>query len=90
MSILIPRHLAEQLAAEEDAKRQQEAYQANQDEYYEKHHLCPSCHGEPGERTCVGYICVSGDWENFSDENTVWCPCGWKGIVHDLVPGEPK
>ena len=54
----------------------------NYEKYRENHIYCPKCGGENHEETTIGYIVIG---ENFKDRNKVKCPCGFYGIVHDLV-----
>jgi hypothetical protein len=54
------------------------------DMYYPKHCCCPSCGSDSIETTCVGYMFE--DIETAKDGNRATCGCGWRGIVHDLVP----
>lgn len=54
-----------------------------EDIYYSKHRYCPQCGGNAYMATMVGYNFES--LETYKDKNRVTCPCGWKGIVHDLV-----
>jgi len=53
--------------------------------YYAIHFRCPKCGGINIESSTVGYIPLGGDFE-FKDENWAKCDCGWRGIIHDLVP----
>lgn len=34
----------------------------------------------------MGYIMVIGREDQYKDENTAVCKCGWDGIVHDMLP----
>lgn len=52
--------------------------------YYPQHCCCPSCGSNNIETTCVGY--KFNDIETAKDCNRAICGCGWRGIVHDLVP----
>jgi hypothetical protein len=56
------------------------------DMYYLMHCRCPSCGSNNIASTCVGY--AFNDIETAKDENRAMCGCGWRGIVHDLVPQE--
>lgn len=55
------------------------------EDYYEEHAVCPQCGGDRGElaTTCMGPL-------GSEDRNHAWCPCGWQGRVHDLVPAGVK
>lgn len=55
------------------------------DDYYERHAVCPNCGGDGGDmmQTCMGPLCGQ-------DRNHCVCQCGWRGIVHDLVPAGVK
>ena len=59
----------------EDRRREQARERA---EYNRLHDVCPQCGSDDFEVTCMG---VTGS----KDTNRVNCPCGWKGIVHDMV-----
>jgi|JI10StandDraft_1071094.scaffolds.fasta_scaffold793794_2 hypothetical protein len=54
--------------------------------YYPQHCCCPTCGGCNLETTCVGYMFK--DLETAEDSNKATCECGWRGIVHDLVPAK--
>jgi len=49
--------------------------------YCKQHKCCPRCGGQSITRTLSGNIS-----EPLADRNSAVCDCGWKGIVHDLVP----
>lgn len=34
----------------------------------------------------MGYIMVIGREDQYKDDNTAVCKCGWDGIVHDMLP----
>lgn len=51
------------------------------EKYYKQHQCCPRCGGQSITRTLSGNIS-----EPLADRNSAVCDCGWKGIVHDLVP----
>ena len=51
-------------------------------EYRDAHSACPACGHDDVEQTCGGAVMFRGD----EDHNHATCPCGWKGIVHELVP----
>lgn len=53
-------------------------------EHGEAHAVCPLCGSDGYIQTCVGII--GGPTESRPDTNRCECPCGWVGIVHDLVP----
>ncbi len=54
-------------------------------EYRKLHVLCPGCGSEDVAHTCVGHLMVN--WTRYRDDNRASCAhCGWRGIVHDLVP----
>lgn len=48
-------------------------------DYQAKHAACPQCGSTDIEQTCMGFF---GD----EDHNRAVCVCGWRGIVHDMVP----
>ncbi len=52
--------------------------------YYVKHAACPKCGSTSNEQTCAGFAMFGRETD--IDGNRVRCECGWKGIVHDLVP----
>lgn len=49
--------------------------------YHKQHQCCPKCGGQSITRTHGGYIGAPP-----IDCNNAVCDCGWRGIVHDLVP----
>ena len=51
--------------------------------YNENHRRCPDCSGLELETTLMGCIQMTDD---HVDSNYAYCSCGWKGIVHDLLP----
>jgi predicted RNA-binding Zn-ribbon protein involved in translation (DUF1610 family) len=58
--------------------------------YYLLHAVCPNCKQDNIEQTCVGYF-MSEDGPKNRDGNRATCGnCGWRGIVHDLVPMPKK
>lgn len=58
-------------------------------EYTWLHCCCPECGGDHHEQTCIGFLFTSV--ETTEDRNSSRClDCGWSGIVHDLVPTEPR
>lgn len=61
----------------------EEEKEKQQDLYYSNHLYCPQCGGENYMYTMVGYVFEK--LETYKDKNRVTCPCGWKGIVHDLT-----
>jgi hypothetical protein len=55
--------------------------------YYKSHARCPDCKATRSTtQTYMGYIMVIGREEDYKDENRSECRCGWKGIVHDMLP----
>lgn len=54
------------------------------DRYHRMHCVCPKCGGKEIESTTIGYVIHDADTGR--DENPAFCRCGWKGIVHDLLP----
>jgi len=48
--------------------------------YYKQHLCCPRCGGRSITRNTLS---STGE---LLDRNNAVCDCGWKGIVHDLVP----
>lgn len=61
-------------------ERRAEAYRA----YRKLHERCPQCGGNNIETTCVGYIMA--DPSTYENRNRATCQCGWRGVVHDMVP----
>jgi len=56
-------------------------------QYHNNHKRCPSCGGEDYSSTLVGYVLNMNDKENYKNKNHIEClDCGFKGIIHDLVP----
>ena len=56
-------------------------------EYHEKHKRCPICGGEHYSSTLIAYVLDMNNKESYKDKNHIEClGCGYKGIVHDLVP----
>jgi hypothetical protein len=54
-------------------------------EQYDKlHAVCPVCKSASIEVSCVG--CLMDNLETARDANRAQCECGWRGIVHDMVP----
>lgn len=50
--------------------------------YRMNHRCCPVCGDDNIETTCMGFL-------GLVDRNKAGCGCGWKGIVHDMVPPKP-
>lgn len=55
-----------------------------QEEYYLQHTNCPNCIDGDYSTTDM-LVKFTGD-DDFIDNNRVTCTCGWKGLVHDLIP----
>jgi len=55
------------------------------EEYYKKHEVCPKCGGKDNIQTLVGCIARDNDWTKVIDTNDVFCHCGWKGKIHQMV-----
>jgi hypothetical protein len=53
--------------------------------YASMHRVCPQCGGVDIETTCIGMIYAPGV-KHMQDTNRAACHCGWRGIVHDLLP----
>ena len=59
----------------------------DRDHYYRMRRCCPRCKGKRIYQTYVGYVFDFDHPESFRDDNEATCQgCGWKGVVHDLVP----
>lgn len=58
-------------------------------EYENQHQVCPDCGSKSIESTTIGYIVPNGDYTNHKDNNAARCGCGWKGVVHNLLPFTP-
>ena len=56
--------------------------------YYERHACCPNCHTMDFESTTMAYFHGSND--TIYDPNRVYCICGWKGRVYELIPKEER
>ncbi len=56
-----------------------------QKEYYYNHSYCPNCGSGEYSSTLMCFHFDLNHPENYKDENIIECPCGWKGITHDLV-----
>lgn len=55
--------------------------------YSKAHQRCPQCKATRSTtQTYVGYIMVIGSEDQHRDKNEAVCRCGWKGIVHDMLP----
>lgn len=52
-------------------------------QYYDSHKYCPACGSDKYSTTYMGYLFTN--LNEFKDENSVRCECGWEGIHHDLV-----
>lgn len=54
-------------------------------DYYEQHAVCPRCFSRDKalEQGTVGTLL---DY----DQNRATCDCGWRGIVHELIPKQPE
>ena len=64
-----------------------EKYNQFMAEYQKQHRVCPNCGSRNYTMTLVGYIFDETHPEDYKDENVCCCNnCGWRGIVHDLVP----
>lgn len=56
-------------------------------EYNDSHKCCPKCGSDKNTQTLMAFPLDLNNPEKYKDENRVTClNCGWKGIVHDLVP----
>lgn len=53
-------------------------------QYHNIHRCCPTCGSQDVETTCKGVIFT--DLQTAVDNNRAVCACGWRGIVHELVP----
>lgn len=49
-------------------------------EYILAHTCCPACGSEHVEQNC-GPVMLGDE-----NRNGARCPCGWRGLVHDLLP----
>lgn len=58
-----------------------------QEEYYLQHSNCPNCLDD--NLTITDKLIKFTGKNDFMDDNKVRCDCGWRGIVHDLVPDAP-
>ena len=57
------------------------------DKYRAQHRCCPICSSRNYSTTLVGFFLDANHPDDYKDRNSVHClDCGWKGIVHDLVP----
>jgi hypothetical protein len=65
---------------EERQAARTEAYR----QYGELHKCCPQCGGKNICQTCIGYVMT--DPSKYEDRNQATCQCGWRGVVHDMVP----
>jgi hypothetical protein len=66
-------------------------YMEYMEQYHKEHYCCPVCQSKNYSCTMVGFIYDPGHPEDYKDSNSVHCyTCGWKGVVHDLVPKPPK
>lgn len=64
------------------------AYSAFLDKYRRIHKYCPRCGSGSISRTVVDFPFDPNNKTAYKDRNRTTCDsCGWKGIVHDLVPG---
>jgi hypothetical protein len=64
------------------------AHSAFFDKYRRIHKYCPRCGSGRVSRTVVGVPFDPNNKNAYKDKNIATCDfCGWKGIVHDLVPG---
>lgn len=55
--------------------------------YRTQHCCCPKCGSKNYSTTLAGYIFNSEHPEEYKNKNAVNClDCGWRGIIHDLVP----
>jgi len=60
-------------------------------QYRIDHSVCPKCGGKNYTMTLVGYIFDKSRPEEYKDKNRVHClDCGWRGMVHSLVPEKSK
>lgn len=60
---------------------------AARNQYYAAHARCPQCQATRSTtQTYMGYIMVIGREDQYKDENTATCKCGWKGIVDEMMP----
>jgi len=60
-------------------------------EYNRLHEVCPVCGSNSYSCTLAGYIVNMDHPETYKDSNNIECMgCGFKGIVHDLVPKKEK
>lgn len=56
-------------------------------EYKKQHRVCPKCKSTHYWQTLSKWVCDLKHPENYKDRNRVrCCSCGWKGIIHDLIP----
>ena len=63
-------------------------YSAFLNKYRRIHKYCPRCGSGRISRTVVGFPFDPNNKTAYKDKNRATCDfCGWKGIVHDLVPG---
>ncbi len=71
-------------------------------EYNNQHQACPNCGSNKVYKTLLGGPSVIHEdyeellggpsviHEDYEDDNRARCdPCGWKGIVHNLLPFTP-
>lgn len=57
------------------------------EQYYEAHARCPQCQATRSTtQIYMGYIMIIGREDQYKDENTAICKCGWKGIVDEMMP----
>lgn len=75
----------------EQVKLNSEAASKFRAEYAEQHSACPNCGRKCEGKTYMGYVVNVADGQvtnadTYQDQNQTDCVCGWKGIVHELVP----
>ena len=56
-------------------------------EYNRLHACCPQCGSSSIEQTLMGHVLPEDATLNdINDTNTASCGCGWKGVVHKMLP----
>ena len=59
--------------------------------YRDRHRCCPNCGSRNYTMTLAGFPFNHDKPDEYKDRNSCHClDCGWKGIVHELVPEKDK
>ena len=54
--------------------------------YHREHEACPCCGSTHIGSTLLAFVLTVGKEDEYRDANSCHCKCGWRGIIHDLVP----